>query len=209
MARHIKQKLHSDAGLTILLALFGFLFASIVSFTIVTVALSNQQRLEPQQREQRDYLALNSAAALLRDSLADQSVTIYEEFNEDGWRIHLSYSNAGGAGGSLAESLVRSTYESGAENLGALSVDAGEKTKKVKAELHFSGGGTLKMTLRFDGAEDGATAPVTISYGGLHPVVIRDETEYRTDADGIVHFVRHEREQRVTFAADAFHVSVG
>ncbi len=210
MARQIKRKLNNDAGLTVLLALFGFLIAAMASFTIVTVSLGNAGRLESQQREQRDYLALSSAAALLRDSLAGESVTINEITDRNGnTTTSYSVSPRGGADGELSTALVKEIYGGGTGNLGRFSVNVGAELKSVEVTLDYSTSGTLGMSLRLIGAEDGATAPVSISLTGLHPVLVRDQTFYNTDGKGKLHFDRHEREQRVTFAAENFRAASG
>ncbi len=204
MTRQIKRKLNNDAGMTVLLALFGFLIAAMASFTIVTVSLSNANRLGSQQREQRDYLALNSAAALLRDSLAGKSVTIEETTYRNGMTT-TTYSGDS----PLSEALVKSMYLSGECELGTLSIGAGPELKDARVTLDYSGGGTLSMSLRLADAEEGATSPVTISFTGLHPVLVRDETYYDTDEKGKRHFQYHVREQKVTFATENFGASNG
>lgn len=206
MTRRIKQKLNSDAGMTVILALVGFLIAAMASFTIVTVSLNNVSRVDDQQREQRDYLTITSAVALLRDSLAGQSVTISETIYEVGMAGPY-YTPSDG----LAAQLVKSIYESGTTGvMGTVSVDAGEGFEPVQAVISYSAGGTLSATLQFENAEKrGATAPVIVSFSGLTPVVTRDMIFYKSDSEGNVWFDREEKEQVYTFHADTYRISVG
>lgn len=206
MTRRIKRKLNSDAGVTVILALLGFLIAAMASFTIVTVSLNNVSRVDDQQREQRDYLALTSAVALLRDSLAGQSVTISETIYEASVAGPYYTPSEG-----LAAMLVKSIYESGATGeLGTLSINPGDGFEPVQAVISYSAGGTLNVTLQFEDTEKrGATAPLTVSFSAMVPVVTRDEVYYRTDTEGNVWFDREEKEQVYTFHADTYRVSAG
>lgn len=79
----IRKKLKSSSGATALFALAGFLLAAVVSFAIVTAAFNNANRVKGQQEEQRAYLAVTSAASLLRDRLANKTVTITQMLNLD------------------------------------------------------------------------------------------------------------------------------
>ncbi len=210
MTRRIGQKLNSGAGMTMLFALVGFMMAAMASFTIVTVSLNNIARVGDQQREQRDYLAVTSAAALLRDSLKGGYVSIHEEFAESGALIGSpSYAAYGVGSDGLAVALVKSMYQSGVMGeIGELTIQAGSELGDVKAVIDYNASGTLSAKLHL-ASEDGTTAPVTVSFSGLHPVLIRDEIIYRTDDEGNVYFVSHTRDQQVNFAENAFHVAAG
>ncbi|MBQ9460159.1 MAG: hypothetical protein IJU66_09540 [Oscillospiraceae bacterium] len=77
----MRRKLRDNTGAMALFALAGFLLAAAVSFAIVTAAVNNANRVKGQQEEQRAYLAVTSAATLLRESLAGKSVTITQELD--------------------------------------------------------------------------------------------------------------------------------
>ena len=92
MVRQIRQKLGGSAGATVVFAIAGLLVAVIASMTMVTAAMNNLHRIDGQQRDQQAYLAVTSAAALLRDELVnDKTVLIVEELNEYGNTVTRAY----------------------------------------------------------------------------------------------------------------------
>src|SRR5574344_1463921 len=73
--REIRKKLKSRSGASILLALLFLLIALSVGAIVLTSASANAGRIERNRQEQQNYLAVRSAALLLRDDLANASFT--------------------------------------------------------------------------------------------------------------------------------------
>ncbi len=62
----LRNKLNSNSGVTLVFALAVFMIVTVISMTIVTVALGNANRLARGQAQQQDNLAVSSAASLIR-----------------------------------------------------------------------------------------------------------------------------------------------
>lgn len=65
----IKKKLHSQSGVSFLLALLAFLVAAMVSVTIVSAAVTAVKRGSSDREAQQAQLTLISAAQLVRDEM--------------------------------------------------------------------------------------------------------------------------------------------
>lgn len=76
--RNLAKKLHSSAGASIVLALLLFLVCALAGAAAVTAASANVGRYTYQQESQQAYLAVSSAARLVRDQL-------------DGLQVEASY----------------------------------------------------------------------------------------------------------------------
>ncbi len=63
------KKLRSDSGATVLMALLLVLAAAVVSAVILTAATGAARSLRSDRQAQQDYLAVSSAAELIRDSI--------------------------------------------------------------------------------------------------------------------------------------------
>lgn len=115
----VRQKLHSPAGASMLLALLFLFFCMTVGAVVLTAASANAGRLARNREEQQTYLSVESAALLLRDDLADLTLTgtyryIYE--------THYSYHNTGEVdedGNPIQEVVVSHSdrYETGSATL--------------------------------------------------------------------------------------------
>ena len=66
------KKLKNDQGVTILMALLLVLTAAVVSAVILSAALSAARRVNGDRTAQQNYLAVSSAAELVRDSIRTQ-----------------------------------------------------------------------------------------------------------------------------------------
>lgn len=69
MIHPLRQKLHSDSGASLIIALIFFLLALIVGGVMLTSASANAGRLSHLEEEQQAYLTTSSAARLLREVL--------------------------------------------------------------------------------------------------------------------------------------------
>ena len=84
------KKLKNEQGVTILMALLLVLTAAVVSAVILSAALSAARRVNGDRTAQQNYLAVSSAAELVRDSIdqmryTETTTTTYErdEKSED------------------------------------------------------------------------------------------------------------------------------
>ncbi len=67
--RALRQKLNSQRGASILIAMVFFLLCLTVGAVVLTAATANAGRLASRRQEEQNYLTVSSAARLLRDGL--------------------------------------------------------------------------------------------------------------------------------------------
>lgn len=79
--RNLAKKLHSSAGASIVLALLLFLVCALAGAAAVTAASANVGRYTYQQDSQQAYLAVSSAARLIRDQLDGLEAQTCYEYN--------------------------------------------------------------------------------------------------------------------------------
>lgn len=80
MRNVVKKKLHSQAGASVLIALLFFLAAMTVGAVVLTAASTNAGRLARNRQEQQDYLAVASAAMLVKEDFRGTVFTVgYQE----------------------------------------------------------------------------------------------------------------------------------
>lgn len=65
------QKLKNEQGVSILIALVFFLFCAVVGTLLLTGAMANVAPGQDRYEEQQDYLAISSAARLLKETLTE------------------------------------------------------------------------------------------------------------------------------------------
>lgn len=75
----IRKKLNTQTGASILLALMLFLICGFVAAVTLGSASSNAHKYEHQRKEQQEYLAVSSAAALLKEVIEGTSFSGTEE----------------------------------------------------------------------------------------------------------------------------------
>lgn len=92
MLKHkIQRKLHSESGVSILLALVVLLVASFISVTLLSASSSSVKTSSKNQTSIQDNLTLDSACKLLKTTLKDQryhangSVNDSSQFQITGW----------------------------------------------------------------------------------------------------------------------------
>lgn len=74
----VKSKLHSESGVSILLALLLLLVATMVSAVILSAAVTATKRVYDDKQQAQDYLTVSSAARLLRTAVTGASCTKIE-----------------------------------------------------------------------------------------------------------------------------------
>lgn len=75
----LSQKLHSQRGASILLALMFFLICGFVGAVVLGSAVTNAEKVQGRTEEQQAYYAVSSAALLIRDALDGASCVGVEE----------------------------------------------------------------------------------------------------------------------------------
>lgn len=160
--KRIKEKLKSSAGVTAIFALGVFLLATLVSVAMVDSALNNAKRTRGQREEQSENLIVFSAATLMRQTLAGQSVTITQKFDPD--MTAEIEARAYEGGNDLAQSLA--TAMLGTVSFSdTLTMAVGNRTEmKLKVETKFNGS-RLTMAFKPDDT-DIETANVILFFEG-------------------------------------------
>lgn len=101
----VREKLHSRTGASMLIALLFFLVAMVVGGVVLTAASTNAGRVERNRREQQNYLAVASAAELVKEDIAGEPAAAFTaayrktvvdtfypaEYNELGELVSPSY----------------------------------------------------------------------------------------------------------------------
>lgn len=108
--RRWKQRLKTDGGASLVIALAVFLVLALVSFAVVNSALTNAQRVSGQQEDERTYLAVTSAASLLRERIAGSVVTL-DVGEERTVYTCAPEENENTALGNTLKALVRAVWE--------------------------------------------------------------------------------------------------
>ncbi len=75
MKNAVRNKLHSQSGTSLLIALLFFLTALTVGAVVLTAAVTNAGRTERNRQEQQAYLAVSSAAMLVKEELRGMTFT--------------------------------------------------------------------------------------------------------------------------------------
>lgn len=73
--RRVREKLQSERGASILLALLFFTACTMVTLSILMAAVSNAGKIQSNKEEHQKYLALSSAMELLCDDLVNAEYT--------------------------------------------------------------------------------------------------------------------------------------
>lgn len=185
--QRVRQKLNSRSGITALFAIVIFAVAAFVCVTIVTVALNNQSRVRGQQAQQREMLATDSAAALLRETFGNMTVTVTRVEPVSGeptttYAVDVGHASIESLGKSLAEHMLAGSFTG--RKL-TLSVTGREELSR-EASMSYDGS-RLSMSFAPSAAADGAKAPpVTVVFDGADVQELsRIPTyDYQYDAEG-------------------------
>ena len=73
----VREKLHSRTGASLLIALLFFLVAMTVGAVVLTAASANAGRIQKNRQEQQNYLAVDSAAELVKEDIVGAEKAIF------------------------------------------------------------------------------------------------------------------------------------
>lgn len=141
------QKLKNEQGVTILMALLLVLTAAVVSAVILSAALSAARRVNGDRAAQQNYLAVSSAAELVRDSIDQMQYTVTTITTYEWDEESEGYVQAGSSSTEkLPTGLMRAWLTDGARNNGCTDTITitlpDEALPSVKASFSMTGRGT-------------------------------------------------------------------
>ena len=181
------KKLKNEQGVTILMALLLVLTAAVVSAVILSAALSAARRVNGDRTSQQNYLAVSSAAELVRDSIdqmryTETTTTTYERDEKSEGYVQTGSSSTE----KLPTGLMGDWLTDGARNGGCtdtITITLPDETlPPVKASFSMTGRGEgnqgydiqiafsltdagnaddCRMTLRLGGIVDESTSTFT------------------------------------------------
>lgn len=126
----IHAKLHSSDGISIVIALVGFLVASVVSVVIVTAALSSARTVATDVKSTQSRLTLESAAMLLEKEMEATECFLTEiDYNEEVAAPEENDSTTTAYTGSLGEAM-----QTAIEALQDSTVESYEGTFSISAD---------------------------------------------------------------------------
>lgn len=186
----IQRKLDSQAGITALFALVVFAIAAMVSFVIVTAALNNVSRVDEQREQERDLLATNSAAALLRETFGGMTVAITQIYDADGVterEDQRAYTVEPGAlepfGKTLAAEMLKDRFSILYFTLSVSGYNAMDRNVTVDCD-----GDRVEMRVSSD-AEGTKAPPVTVVFDGADMQELSMIPTYRYEYDAEGHLI--------------------
>ena len=172
------QRLRSERGATILMALLLVLVAVMVSALILSSAVNAVRRVKSDRDAQQDYLTVSSAAELIRDSILHQSYVKTEvremdkDGNETGQRedeteptgLMSAWLTAGARSGGCTDTISLTV----SDNAGAAALKTVyvrftmDGSYNITAELSLNvAADDCRMTLAFDGEKTTTTVKGT------------------------------------------------
>lgn len=140
------KKLKNEQGMTILMALLLVLTAAVVSAVILSAALSAARRVNGDRTAQQNYLAVSSAAELVRDSIdqmryTETTTTTYEWDEESEGYVQTGSSSTE----KLPTSLMGAWLTDGARSSGCadtITIKLQDETlPSIKAKFSMTGRG--------------------------------------------------------------------
>ena len=140
------KKLKNEQGVTILMALLLVLTAAVVSAVILSAALSAARRVNGDRTAQQNYLAVSSAAELVRDSIdqmryTETTTTTYEWDEESEGYVQTGSSSTE----KLPTSLMGAWLTDGARSSGCadtITIKLQDETlPSIKAKFSMTGRG--------------------------------------------------------------------
>lgn len=138
------KKLKNEQGVTILMALLLVLTAAVVSAVILSAALSAARRVNGDRTAQQNYLAVSSAAELVRDSIdqmryTETTTTTYKWDEKSEGYVQTDSSSTE----ELPTGLMRAWLTDGARNNGCtdtITIKLQDETlPSVKAKFSMTG----------------------------------------------------------------------
>ena len=166
------QRLRSERGATILMALLLVLVAVMVSALILSSAVNAVRRVKSDRDAQQDYLTVSSAAELIRDSILHQSYvkTEVREMDKDGNETDQREDETEPTG-LMSAWLTAGARSGGCTDTISLTVSDNEKAAALKTVyVRFTMDGNYNITaeLSLNGAADGAAddCRMTLAFKG-------------------------------------------
>ncbi len=102
--KRLREKLHSESGASILLAMLMFLVCILVSASILAAASSNAGKAKSNQVEHQKYLTLSSAIRLVADELERAEYTGKYDVYE--WEVTEYYTETDAEGNEITYSIT-------------------------------------------------------------------------------------------------------
>lgn len=155
MKTKIKEKIHSQSGVSFLFGLLAFLVAAMVSVTIVTAASTTMKRVHNDRKEQQELLTLNSAAQFVRDEMLKTKYITTVETKKDSYgndsSVTTTYTSEGTFAPEMKAAVERvNTGSSYVSVPSAITLDVdGMEMQTVKASFTMSAEGTEKYRVIF------------------------------------------------------------
>lgn len=172
------KKLKNEQGVTILMALLLVLTAAVVSTVILSAALSAARRVNGDRTAQQNYLAVSSAAELVRDSIDKMQYTKTTNTTYKWDEKSDGYVQAGSSSTEeLPTGLMRAWLTDGARNNGCTDTITitlpDEALPPVKASFSMTGRGTrgegydIRIAFSLADAGDADDCRMTLRLGGI------------------------------------------
>lgn len=159
MGRRIREKLHSQRGASLIMALVLFLICTVVG-SIVLTAASTTNRTGDVADMDRQYYAVTSAAILLRQELQSSSAQAAIEFDKDHNTAEVSWNDAvcSAFSKALAKAVLEELQTSNKDDDLKSSVTVDWNAGSVSAVSTASITITADMGEGFTAADNGALA---------------------------------------------------
>lgn len=107
----LRNKLNSNRGASLILALSFFLICAVIGGIILASASTNAGRVNAMRQEQEAYYAVSAAAVLVRDCVEDMHFSAYEETIEE--TRDIDYTLPEGELSQFIGALAKEVYETG------------------------------------------------------------------------------------------------
>ncbi len=154
----LRQKLHSPAGVSMLIALLFFLVCLTVGSLILTAATANASKTRGRYAREQDYLALASAARLLQEVFGQHTYTAGRDLHTEAsidpvtgepviishWEDIVPFITPAGPDNG---DMLTDAFASPLPETSPFEITAGEGMPQVEAVLHMEAGGNAVITL--------------------------------------------------------------
>lgn len=154
------KKLRNNSGATMLMAILLILVAAVVSAVILTAATSAARHLRNDRQVQQNYLAVSSAAELIRDSVLKDSyyweqVSKKEKNEETGEETTVIESETETPpDGLLGPWLARGVAAAGCRDTVRVTVPGQEDLPAVQAAFSMDSGYNITVELSLEAPEE-------------------------------------------------------
>lgn len=156
--RKLRRKLDSESGVSIVIGLVFFLICLTVGAVVLTAATANAGRVTRIEGEQQAYLAVRSAAHLLRDEIADTAFFARDE----------KWQTGSPQGGNRPPKDESPPLDKGSAHLGALMAAIEADAKTV-----FAGGTPEEHSLTVEAEDELPAVAVTWQMDSQYAIVLK------------------------------------